>query len=60
MSPSQQSFYDFARDLREILPLTEEQSVRLAEVLDDRVKEVADERARDALDREFNRGDYRY
>lgn len=56
----QESFNEFASSLRELLHLASEQSVRLAELLDDRMKEVADERASDALDREFNRGDYRW
>lgn len=53
-------FDHFASDLAKLLKLDDETSTRLAEVLDDRMKELADKQASEALDREFNRGDYRY
>ena len=46
--------------LRPLLRLTEEESVRLEEVLTDFAKAIAEHAASQALDREFNRGDYRY
>lgn len=54
------SFDQFAADLAKLLRLSETKSVRLAELLDDRIKELAEEKASDALDREFNRGNYRW
>lgn len=53
------SFKHFCKELSEVFPLGETQLTRLAEILDDRMKEIADKQASDALDREFNRGDWR-
>lgn len=55
---SQQSFNDFAAKLTEFLSLTPEQSVGLAELIDDRIKELGEEQISDGLDREFRRGQY--
>ena len=49
---------EFAKNLATLLDLSEEKSVKLAELMDDRMKELADEVSRDSLDREFKRGDY--
>lgn len=47
---------DFTNGLALILKLDDEQAIKLVDLLEDRMKELAN----DALDREFNRGDYRY
>lgn len=60
ISEEQKSFNQFVKDLGEVLSMTDTQRTRFAEILDDRMKEIADRQASEALDREFNRGDYRY
>jgi hypothetical protein len=53
--------YDrFIADLAGVLTLDVEKAARLVELLDDRINALAEKKASDALDREFNRGDYRY
>jgi len=46
--------------LRPLLRLTEDETTRVQEALEDFVKAFADHSASQALDREFNRGDWRY
>lgn len=51
---------EFTTKLKELLRLKDDEAVALVDLLEDRIKEIAEERANDALDRTFNRGNYRY
>lgn len=46
---------DFISELAKLLRLTEDESIKLEELLDDHVNKLVENR----LDQEFNRGDYR-
>lgn len=50
---------EFTGELARLLNLDYDTAYELAELLDARVSELTDERVKEALDREFNRGDYR-
>lgn len=50
----------FTADLAACLGLDIDKAERLATILEERIDELAEQKASKALDREFNRGDYRY